>query len=51
VSWVCYVSGGGIPGYQDLIEAGCVDLATQIPRLCCPATFKPECRVEDPVSG
>jgi hypothetical protein len=41
VTWVCGFSGTF--DVSDLIEAGCEDLATQIPRYCCPATFKPEC--------
>jgi hypothetical protein len=47
VTWVCYIGGGVSADYQALIDGGCQDLATQIPRFCCPATFKPECRVED----
>jgi hypothetical protein len=31
-------------GGNELVEAGCQDLGTQIPRFCCPAAFKPECR-------
>jgi hypothetical protein len=41
------VGGGVSPGYQVLIDAGCEDLATQIPRFCCPVSFKPECVVEE----
>lgn len=37
--WIC----DGPFDRQALIDAGCVDLATQIPRYCCPDTFFPEC--------
>jgi hypothetical protein len=40
VTWVC--TGTGVP-YQEFIDAGCTDPATQVPRLCCPATYKSEC--------
>jgi hypothetical protein len=42
VTWVC-----GFDGPFDsaaLEEGGCADLFTQVPRYCCPATFKPECQ-------
>jgi hypothetical protein len=42
VTWVCGASGGFDP--SELLDSGCTDLGTQIPRYCCPATFKPECR-------
>jgi hypothetical protein len=42
VTWACGASGGF--DASELVEAGCTDLGTQVPRYCCPATFKPECR-------
>ncbi len=50
VTWVCYPNGTSF-GYQELMEAGCQDLATQVPRFCCPAAFKPECAVEGGLGG
>jgi hypothetical protein len=42
VTWVCGIMGAF--DATELVEAGCRDLATQIPRFCCPASFKPECQ-------
>jgi hypothetical protein len=39
-TWVCTGPGD----WNVLVDAGCQDLATQVPRYCCPATFMPECR-------
>lgn len=38
--WVCYGPGEGI---QRLIDAGCEDLATQVPRYCCPPDVELDC--------
>jgi hypothetical protein len=43
ITWVCLTSGSGWEAFQ---EGGCHDLGTQVPRFCCPETFKPECRIE-----
>jgi hypothetical protein len=40
VTWVCF--GAGEP--PDFEAGGCTDLATQVPRFCCPPTFLPECQ-------
>lgn len=42
VTWVC--SGPGPIDYDALTHGGCTDLATQVPRFCCPASFRPECQ-------
>ena len=42
VTWVCF--GPGPIDYQALLDGGCTDLATQVPRYCCPASFHPECQ-------
>ncbi len=42
VTWVCV--GPGPSGDQELLDAGCTDLFTQVPRYCCPASFRPECQ-------
>jgi hypothetical protein len=42
VTWVCF--GPGAIDYNALIEGGCTDLATQVPRFCCPASFRPDCQ-------
>lgn len=38
--WACFAPGEGI---QRLSEAGCTDLATQVPRFCCPPGVEPDC--------
>ena len=44
VSWVCGIGSGTSFDQAQLLDAGCMDLGTQVPRYCCPATFKPECQ-------
>jgi hypothetical protein len=39
--WICY--GSEAFDHQGLLDAGCVDLLTQVPRYCCPESFFPEC--------
>ena len=39
VTWVC--NGQFTP--REFLDAGCTDPGTQVPRFCCPPTFKPEC--------
>jgi hypothetical protein len=41
VTWVCTTSP--IP-VEEFMSGGCVDQFTQVPRYCCPSTFKPECQ-------
>jgi hypothetical protein len=41
VTWVCS-SPGTIP-VQEFMDGGCTDPFTQVPRYCCPPTFKSEC--------
>jgi hypothetical protein len=41
VTWVCTTSP--IP-VEEFMNGGCVDQFTQVPRYCCPSTFKPECQ-------
>ena len=36
--WICFGSGA-----QQLVDAGCTDLATQVPRYCCPRNVSIEC--------
>ena len=36
--WICFGSGA-----QQLVDAGCEDLATQVPRYCCPKDLTLEC--------
>lgn len=38
--WVCFSPGDGI---QRLIDAGCEDLGTQVPRYCCPPDVELDC--------
>ncbi len=38
--WVCFAAGEGM---QRLADAGCMDLATQVPRYCCPPGVEPDC--------
>lgn len=40
-TWVC--TSSPIP-VQDFMNGGCTDAFTQVPRYCCPPTFKPECQ-------
>jgi hypothetical protein len=40
VTWVC--TSTFVPNV--FLDAGCTDPATQVPRYCCPSTFKPECQ-------
>jgi hypothetical protein len=42
VTWVCF--GPGPTNYNALIEGGCTDLGTQVPRFCCPASFRADCQ-------
>ena len=37
--WVCFQGEGA----QRLIDAGCMDLATQVPRFCCPPDTQLDC--------
>jgi hypothetical protein len=41
VTWVC--TGSIIP-IEEFSAAGCDDAGSQVPRYCCPPTFKPECQ-------
>jgi hypothetical protein len=41
VTWVC--AGPGPFDYDALLDGGCTDLFTQVPRFCCPLSFRPEC--------
>lgn len=43
ITWVCGAAGAQYDP-NALLDGGCTDLATQIPRYCCPKTFHPECQ-------
>jgi hypothetical protein len=42
ITWVCSLPGP-LP-VQEFLDGGCTDAFTQVPRYCCPPTFKPECQ-------
>jgi hypothetical protein len=41
VTWACFTGPFDFKPFRD---AGCMDLATQVPRFCCPPSFLPECQ-------
>jgi hypothetical protein len=43
VTWVCLMPAEDPTFWERALKSGCTDPGSQVPRLCCPTSFMPEC--------